>query len=111
MGALVPSPMIFFSCVLRVQRAVGEMMEKIILEAIGATGFVMILVAFTLNAVGRMEHGGYSYGLLNAVGSIILAYYAYMNHVMVFVALEVVWAAVAIWVLAQRSRRPAEAGH
>jgi hypothetical protein len=74
-----------------------------ILEAIGATGFLMILIAFALNAVGRMEHAGYAYGLLNVVGSIILAYYAFENKVMVFVVLEVVWATVALWVLAHRA--------
>lgn len=85
-------------------------MENLVLELVGASGFLMILVAFAMNAVGRMERSGYPYGLLNVVGSVILAYYAFVNEVMVFVALEVVWAAVGIWVLAQRTRRPAWPG-
>jgi hypothetical protein len=77
-------------------------MEKMILELVGVAGFLMILIAFTFNAMGRMQRSGYPYGLLNAVGSVILGYYAYANQVIVFVALEAVWAAVAFWVLAQR---------
>lgn len=72
------------------------------MTAVGAIGFVAILIAFGFNAVGRLPTGGYVYSGLNLVGASILAWYATDKDVPIFVALEGAWAAIALFGLGRK---------
>jgi hypothetical protein len=63
---------------------------------VGVVGFLSILVAFGLNSAGRLASGSYLYGLLNVFGSATLSWYAIINRVPIFLALEVVWGLIAL---------------
>jgi hypothetical protein len=68
-----------------------------VLSAFGAAG---ILVAFWALQTKRMHAGQARYQLLNLVGAGLLAAAAAMTHAWAFVALNTVWALVALWALA-----------
>lgn len=79
-------------------------------DAIGVVGLVVLLSAFVANAFGKLTATSVWYQLGNFVGSGILAVYAYLIESWVFLPLEIVWAAVALWALARRARtRPSAA--
>jgi hypothetical protein len=64
--------------------------------AVGVVGFLSILVAFGLNAAGRLASASYFYGLLNVFGSATLSWYAIINRVPIFLALEIAWGLIAL---------------
>jgi hypothetical protein len=78
------------------------LIETTAITAVGVLGFVLILAAFGLNALGRVTSTGYLYAVLNLTGSGILAWYATFKVVPVFLALEVVWAGIALVTIVRR---------
>jgi hypothetical protein len=80
-------------------------------QAIQIIGALLILVAFAGAQVGRMVPHSRIYLVLNLVGSVILAVLAAVEFQLGFLLLEVVWALVSAWGLAQvlRGRVPTAA--
>ena len=75
-------------------------------QAFQITGAIVILIAFGLAQVGRLDLRSYPYLILNVVGAGILAIDAWRNDLWGFLLLEIVWGAVSLWGLVQRMREP-----
>lgn len=71
-------------------------MHKNIINDIGWVGVVLILLAYTLNSLGTITASEPSYLLLNILGSGFLAYEAYKKKDKQPVALNIIWALIAI---------------
>ena len=65
-------------------------------DIIGSVGVLLILVAFLLNLVGRMEPDSRVYLLLNLIGATLTCISSIMISFWPFVVLEAVWAAAAL---------------
>ena len=63
---------------------------------IGSVGAGLILIAFVLGQLHIWKDTYLSYDLLNAIGSLLLIYYAWIGFSWPFVVLNAVWAAVSI---------------
>jgi hypothetical protein len=63
---------------------------------IGFVGALLILVAFTLNQLGRWQTTDVRYDVVNAVGALLLIGYAYLLESYPFILLNTVWFLVAI---------------
>lgn len=74
------------------------------ITVVGILGLVMILAAFASNEFGLLERKSYPYNGLNLVGSVMLGAYAYALSNAVFVALEVIWAAISIYFIIKLAR-------
>jgi membrane-bound ClpP family serine protease len=72
-----------------------------VLQVVGA---LLILAAFVLAQVRRLDHHSYAYLVLNLLGSALLAVLAYVDHQWGFLLLEGVWAVVSAWGLVARMR-------
>lgn len=72
------------------------------IDVIGIVGLVTLLAGFLGNLAGRVPATSVLYGLLNMVGSSILAVYAYLLSSWVFLPLEIIWAVAAGVSLARR---------
>jgi hypothetical protein len=68
-------------------------------------GALLILVAYGLAQLGRMDQRSLSYLLLNLVGSAILGYLAAAGRQWGFLLLEGAWALISLWGIAARLRR------
>jgi hypothetical protein len=79
-------------------------------EAFQIAGAIVILIAFGLAQLGRLDLRSYPYLILNVVGAGILAIDAWRNDLWGFLLLEIVWGAVSLWGLVQRAREPKPAG-
>jgi hypothetical protein len=79
-------------------------------EAFQIVGAIVILIAFGLAQLGRLDLRSYPYLILNVVGAGILAIDAWRNDLWGFLLLEIVWGAVSLWGLVQRAREPKPAG-
>jgi hypothetical protein len=79
-------------------------------EAFQIVGAIVILIAFGLAQLGRLDLRSYPYLVLNVVGAGILAIDAWRNDLWGFLLLEIVWGAVSLWGLVQRARDPKPAG-
>lgn len=66
---------------------------------LGTLGVLILLVAFMLNLMGRMDHHSHAYQGLNAVGAAVLGIVAWRIQFMPFVVLEVIWVAVSLGVM------------
>ncbi len=62
----------------------------------GISGAFIILMGFTLNELHKLDRDSIVYDLLNLVGGILLAFYAYILSSTPFLILNVVWAIVAL---------------
>lgn len=69
------------------------MIEPIVLGSLGAG---IILLAFVLGQMHVWKDTYFSYDLLNAIGSILLIYYAWVGSSWPFLVLNGVWALVSI---------------
>ena len=73
-------------------------------QVIAAVGAVLVLLAFWLVSTERVRAEQPSYQLLNLVGAALLATGAVMTESRAFVALNSIWAAVALWSLVKPRR-------
>ncbi len=62
---------------------------------IGTVGVSLLLIGFGLNISNRLSETSKTYLILNIVGSLMAAWYAYVGEVYPFIVLEIVWALVA----------------
>jgi len=62
-------------------------------------GALLILVAYVGHQLKWMDARKATYNLLNAVGSVILAYIAFRPFQVGFVVLEVTWALISVYAL------------
>ena len=72
-----------------------------VLQVVGA---LLILAAFVLAQVRRLDPHAYPYLVLNLLGSALLAVLAYVDQQWGFLLLEGVWAVVSAWGLVARVR-------
>lgn len=71
-------------------------MNKTIVNDIGWLGVVLILLAYLLNSLGTLNAADDSYLLLNIIGSIFLAYESFKKKDRQPVALNIIWALIAV---------------
>ncbi len=62
----------------------------------GIAGVALLLAAFGLNLMGRLSQQGTWYLLMNLVGALLAAWYAWAGAQIPFVVLEIVWGGVAL---------------
>ena len=62
---------------------------------IGTIGVSLLLIGFGLNISNKLSETSKIYLLLNIVGSLMAAWYAYTGDIYPFIVLELVWALVA----------------
>jgi hypothetical protein len=80
----------------------------VITQAVQLVGAVLILVAFVLAQVGRLDVSSPRYLWLNIIGSVLLAVLAAVEVQFGFLLLEVVWTVVSVHSLVRRrTARPA----
>ena len=72
---------------------------SLVRQLVSFAGAVLILLAYTGHQLNWMNPRGFSYNVLNAVGSAILAYIAFHPFQVGFVVLEVTWAAISVYAL------------
>ena len=63
---------------------------------IGSVGVSLLLAAFFLNLIKYLSESSKIYLLMNLVGALMAAWYAYSGGIIPFVVLELVWASVAL---------------
>ena len=76
-------------------------------EFVGATGVAMLLLAFLLLQINRLEKAGWIYLSLNTAGAALACLSSYMIGFWPFVILEGVWAVSSGIALARFASRPA----
>jgi len=74
---------------------------------VGTIGVALLLGAFLLNLLKRMNAEGYAYSLLNLAGAGLACYSSYLIDFIPFVVLEGVWALAAAYALGRRALSPA----
>jgi hypothetical protein len=79
-----------------------------VLQIVGA---ILILAAFVLAQMHRLDHQSYPYLVLNLVGSAILAVLAAWERQWGFLLLEGAWAVISLWSLVLRLRAAAASPH
>lgn len=79
-------------------------------DIIGAIGVALLLVAFVLNLLGRLDSDARAYAALNLVGAGLSCFAAVLIEYVPFVVLEGVWAAVALTGLIQGPRHRRDPG-
>ena len=79
-------------------------------QAISSVGAVLVLGAYILNLVHRLDRDGAIYAALNLAGSGLLAYTATHSAAVGLVLVEVAWAAVSLLALVRALRAPRRAG-
>ena len=65
-------------------------------DMIGAAGVTLLLVAFALNLIGRLERDGAIYVILNAIGAGLAGYASWLIPYWPFVILEGTWCIVSV---------------
>jgi hypothetical protein len=78
-------------------------------QALQVAGAILILSAFVLAQLQRLDQQSYVYLWLNAVGSGILAGLAYADRQWGFLLLEGVWSLVSLWGIVSRARAAPDA--
>ena len=68
-----------------------------LLEAFGALGLIILLLAFILNAKQHTKRRTLFFNGLNFVGSVIMGLYAVAKNSTAFIALEFIWALIALY--------------
>ena len=74
-------------------------------DLIGSSGVLLLLVAFALNACGRMAARGAVYQLMNTVGAGLACAASWRIGFLPFVVLEGTWCLVAAAALLRATRR------
>ena len=73
-------------------------------QLVSFAGAMLILVAYVGHQLGWMSARRAAYNLLNAVGSVILAWIAFRPFQLGFVVLESTWAVISVWALLRPRR-------
>ncbi|MFC1475042.1 hypothetical protein ACFLQG_00200 [Candidatus Zixiibacteriota bacterium] len=68
---------------------------------IGSVGVFLLLLAFALNLIKKLNESSPVYLLMNFFGALLAAWYAYDGNLMPFVILELVWSFTALFKLIQ----------
>jgi len=63
---------------------------------IGSVGVGLLLAAFVLNVLKRLDENGSAYLVMNTIGAGLSCYYAWVSGIIPFVVLEGVWAGAAL---------------
>lgn len=63
---------------------------------VGSLGVGLLLVAFVLHVMNRMDENGAAYLVMNIVGAGLSCWYAWVSGIVPFVILEGVWAGAAM---------------
>ncbi len=71
---------------------------------LGSAGVALLLIAFVLNLLGRVERDAPAYHVMNLIGAGLAATASWWIGFMPFVVLEVVWASVALAALVRGPR-------
>ena len=71
-------------------------------DLVGSVGVAILLVAFGLNAFGRLGNETRAYQALNALGAALAMWASWQIGFMPFVVLEGAWLAVALFALVRR---------
>jgi hypothetical protein len=74
-------------------------------QAVQIFGAVLILLAYALATIGRLEQKSLAYILLNVAGSAILAALAAIERQFGFLVLEGAWAMISAWSLVSLGAR------
>lgn len=74
-----------------------------LLDIFGSIGLILLLVAFYLNATKKIVRNTFIYNGLNLIGSLILAYYAFVLNTRVFVIFELLWAFISVYFLLRKT--------
>ena len=74
------------------------------LHAFGSVGLVLLLGAYYLLSIGRIESRGRLYQAMNLAGGVILIGYSYALEAWATVVLNAVWATIAAVALARAAR-------
>jgi hypothetical protein len=73
-------------------------------QVVSFLGAMLILVAYAGQQMGWMNPRRAGYNILNAIGSVILAYIAFHPFQIGFVVLETAWVAISVYALARRTK-------
>ena len=68
-------------------------------QLISFLGALLILIAYVGHQLGWVNARGAAYNMLNAAGSVILAWIAFHPFQVGFVVLETVWTVISLWAL------------
>jgi len=71
---------------------------------VGVFGVGLLVVAFGLNLIGKLSQTSRWYLLLNIIGALLAAYYAWSGKMYPFLVLELVWMAAALVRLLKSNR-------
>jgi len=74
-------------------------------QAASFLGALLILLAYAGHQMNWMDSRKAAYNLLNAIGSVILAYIAFHPFQIGFVILEVTWTAISLYALMRRKEQ------
>jgi uncharacterized membrane protein len=74
----------------------------VLYQLISITGAVLVLLGFAGLQTKRLDPRGRTFNLLNFVGSLLLAWVAIHDRRAGFIALELIWAALAVPPLLKR---------
>lgn len=83
-------------------------MEQLPLHIVGNIGVICVLLAYFLVSTGRIKSISAKYQVLNLVGAVILTIYAVVLVAWASVALNAIWAVIALVALIKNRRQPAE---
>jgi len=67
--------------------------------AMGIIGLFLLLLAFVLNLLKKINQNSKIYNLINFVGAGLLTYYSYTLNNAIFFILELIWAVFALYFL------------
>jgi hypothetical protein len=81
--------------------------QRILLESIGWTGAVLILAAYVMLSLGRLDGRSRAYQWMNVVGAVCFIINSGYNGAIPSATLNVVWAGIGLYTLWRVGRRTA----
>jgi uncharacterized membrane protein len=75
------------------------------IEIIGWIGSVLVLIAYFLNLAGKLSAESLTYKLLNIFGSIFLIIITFYKEAWQSMAVNVIWAAIALVLLFKKDKK------
>ncbi len=80
-------------------------LQRILLESIGWTGAVVILAAYVMLSLGRLDGRSRGYQWMNVVGAICFIVNSGYNGAIPSATLNIVWAGIGLYTLWRVGRR------